>query len=504
MSSSRQKIAVVGSGASALGVISGLLDLGIDAEIIIFDYGNDENLDPPENLPPDQAENFYDKIYKKIRENHPFKFPPPKTHFGNQIPRISVEGKIKIYKSNSFGGLTNYWGATMLPFTEREMQKWPISADDLLKHYQAISDLVGISGRPDMIDEYFLHSFVNRPQIKNLSIFEGLLGTVNSSDIQGKFRIRAGLNRCAVETRQGKENFCPYSGDSLAGCFRKSIFSPRFIFDKLIRQGKVKLIKSQVRKILPDSRKIEIIIKDGARLTTEKFDKIFLCAGCTSSTEIVLRSFGISKSLIMLDNAVYNFPIFYFGRKQALTDNAYFGLSNLLLSCMPKNNNGYFAQIQIYPNSDYLWRYNTPLKLWPFVKSIIRASRSRIVWARLYVHSDISQAYSLALVNDQLKITVAKVANRGDYIKSVISDIRKAVNKNGFYFPQFPPILEKSNSHYAGTLPFGNKVLPVASSGEIAAGIYLSDSSIFPEQPAVSPTFTIMANARRIAQEAIT
>jgi choline dehydrogenase-like flavoprotein len=34
-------------------------------------------------------------------------------------------------------------------------------------------------------------------------------------------------------------------------------------------------------------------------------------------------------------------------------------------------------------------------------------------------------------------------------------------------------------------------------------GVHLCDSSCFPDAPAVSPTFTIMANAARIARGAI-
>ncbi|MCH7910563.1 MAG: hypothetical protein IIB38_13230, partial [Candidatus Hydrogenedentes bacterium] len=88
MSLSRPKIAVIGSGASALGVVSGLLERGYKGEIIIFDHGVDRDLDPPEKTSLENAEEFYNEIYRKIRKNYPYKFPPPKTHFGNQIPKI--------------------------------------------------------------------------------------------------------------------------------------------------------------------------------------------------------------------------------------------------------------------------------------------------------------------------------------------------------------------------------------------------------------------------------
>jgi choline dehydrogenase-like flavoprotein len=38
----------------------------------------------------------------------------------------------------------------------------------------------------------------------------------------------------------------------------------------------------------------------------------------------------------------------------------------------------------------------------------------------------------------------------------------------------------------------------------IKPGVYLCDSSVFPNSPAASPTFTIMANARRITHLSLT
>ena len=42
-----------------------------------------------------------------------------------------------------------------------------------------------------------------------------------------------------------------------------------------------------------------------------------------------------------------------------------------------------------------------------------------------------------------------------------------------------------------------------AETGELGKGIYCCDGAMFPESPATSPTFTIMANAARITEAAL-
>ena len=62
---------------------------------------------------------------------------------------------------------------------------------------------------------------------------------------------------------------------------------------------------------------------------------------------------------------------------------------------------------------------------------------------------------------------------------------------------------KKSSAHYGATIPYGGNTVKVPPNGEVMRNLYLCDSACFPDLPAVSPTFTIMANAHRTAVEAI-
>jgi hypothetical protein len=315
------------------------------------------------------------------------------------------------------------------------------------------------------------------------------------------FRIVAGVNRCALETRPNLANTCIECGECLAGCVQGSIFSTRERIQAQISAGRIEHIRVRVRRFDSASRVLEVE-RDGTIETAGPFDRIYLAAGCPATTDIAIRSLGIKEPAIMADNAVYVFPILYLGAKQRSATDRYLSLTNLIVGLIPRVPDLQFAQVQIYTNFDYMWRYNVPPAFWPFCKAVVRWSRNRLLWGRLYLHGDVSQSYRLSLRDDALHFDYERHAN------SVVADklmaaLRSALNKDGFYIPPGLQVRQKSNTHYAGTLPYGGSIVPMPSDAQIAPGVFVCDGSVFPNLPAVSPTFTIMANAHRIALESV-
>ena len=502
----KRKVAVIGSGASAVGALTGLFKQASDVEITLFDVGQ-RVAAPPEIENPSQEwiADFYDDIYRKIRAIQPYKFPPPKTHFGEAIAKQPVGDRWRVFRSETFGGLTNYWGATLLPFTDREMAKWPINKEALQPYYEAIAQLVGLTGGSDALNDYY-SDFSTRPSIKPTAMLGELDRVVNRSDLKrsAPFKILSGLNRCAIETRKDHPRGCVYCGECLAGCFRDSIYSARHTMSQYKRDARcVKVIEGRVRRIEEGGRRIHIDTAQGS-ITESDFAKVFLCAGCLASTEIMMTSLGISRGPVVTDNAVYVFPILYLGKlPREAANEAYLALCNLIFACIPQSQAKHSAQVLIYPNFDYLWRYNMPTKLWAMSKTIFGALRSRLFWGRLYIHSDQSQAYAMEMKRNQMSLEVARKMTDRTHVNEWMKGIRAVVNQNGFYIPPIPPIQEATNSHYGGTLPYGGELVKVPASSEVMPGVYLCDGACFPESPAMVPTFTLMANAMRVATEAM-
>lgn len=526
---SRPKIAVIGSGAAAFGVLTALADQSSDCEITLFDIAEPIAAGPApqpaitsfdqstESISRDEARSYYDSVYRKLRERFPRKFPPPKTHFGEQIPRQPVGERLSIFKSQSLGGLTNFWGATMLPYTDREMERWPFAKEALYPGYDRISRAAGLAARDDGLDGYFARSFGTRPAIRPIALLDRLSDLVNrhggaeskdeSEGQQHGWRFVSGANRCAVETRENHVNSCTYCGECMHGCYRDSIFSSRPSVGQMIESGQIShFVTGRVVRIDAEVKSITLANGTGANVTESGFDRIFLCAGCPATTEILMRSLRIREGPVMHDNAVYVFPIIYLGRRPAGIPSRedYLSLCNLIVGCLPPAHyaEARFAQVQVYPNFDYLWRYNTPTSLWPVLRPFMPWIRHHVFWGRLYLHSDHSQSYACRLDDDQFQLHENSFVDSRPLVKQILKRLRQVVGRERFWIPPVRPVRQKTNSHYVGTLPYLGPHLKIPATGEVASGIYVCDSSVFPESPAVSLTFTIMANAYRTATDA--
>ena len=53
------------------------------------------------------------------------------------------------------GGLSNGWGAAVLPYRDEDMDAWPIRASDLAPHYAAVAPILQVSGRRDDLAALF-------------------------------------------------------------------------------------------------------------------------------------------------------------------------------------------------------------------------------------------------------------------------------------------------------------------------------------------------------------
>ena len=110
---------VVGSGISALGCIVGLLKLKKKVLCI------------------DGAEKYLESL--KENENQEMIFCEqnlPLKNFSFQRKSKKFFNPIEVLESQSFGGLSNVWGANCLRLLKNDFDEWPISYDVLAKYYE--------------------------------------------------------------------------------------------------------------------------------------------------------------------------------------------------------------------------------------------------------------------------------------------------------------------------------------------------------------------------------
>ena len=114
---------------------------------------------PTRNLPPGQRD---DRARLKGDMAAGAKGIPLKLVFGSDFPYRETETHIpwrgqgtSVRPSLALGGLSNVWGATLLPYREADIADWPIKSAQLEKHYRAVLELTGLSAQHDDLEEWF-------------------------------------------------------------------------------------------------------------------------------------------------------------------------------------------------------------------------------------------------------------------------------------------------------------------------------------------------------------
>lgn len=285
------------------------------------------------------------------------------------------------------------------------------------------------------------------------------------------------------------------------GCFRSSIYDATKTIDKAKSQGIVEeIITSKVSKVSSTNGSVALSTING---DFNGFDKLFLGAGCFGTSEIMMRTLGIHNGISVKDNNSYVFPIFYLSGASNGNHSEYISITNTIIGCIPRDEDGHYAHVHISPFADYYWRYYFPVGYWRYLKFFASKFKARMILAKMYFPTQISKSYALSLKDDRLSVEKDSYGPSDKYARLVLKQLRHAVSGHGFILPPVKLVRMSTSSHYVGAFPYAESRVPVKSTGEIMPNIYVADSSVFPESPAQTLTFTIMANAARTARESL-
>ncbi len=500
------KVAVIGSGAAAFAAISTLRERRPDCDITVFDRDGEVAVAPMASRlggidHRDWTSDDFDRVHAAVKAQVGAKFPPPKTNYGKLVPRHDSDVKRAFWHSREPGGLTNYWSASLFPFTDRDMAGWPVSRQDLAPYYRRVAEDVGVAGRDDSIDGYFGDGYVTRPPIPATALCERLVQTAARGAGANGSGVISGLNRLGIETRPDHTHSCVKCGGCFYGCFRGAIFNGNV---GLRRRG----LDSSYRRI---PEKVDRLVSEnggGVGVTTVGgsyggFDKVFCAAGCIGSGEIALRSFADAGTrLQFVDNDLYVFPIFYLGRRLDRDLASYVAIANAVIGFPPNGADEVYAQAHVAPVPDYLVRFYAPASYWALTKYLAGALKAHVLLAKLYIDGGVSPRFGLELGSGgSLEFGPVRPGQSAATLNRARRQLRRALARSPFIVPPFPAMLSSTSSHYAGGLDPESSALPASRNGELAPNVHVIDSALFANSPAQPLTFTIMANAARIVTE---
>lgn len=475
------KIGVVGAGPTGWATTKKLVDLGHKVTVIATDTKPDELTKGSVSTRALSKKLLFGSDYPY----RPFGYGP--SHY---------QSGVNLSSSFARAGLSLVWGATMLPYSSKDIENWPLGISELAAHYEYIGKHVPICGRLDALETSYLPVFSRSPLLPS----QRILSLIERSNID-KARITVGASRLAVESGVDGKSGCHYCGLCLNGCADNFIWSAPLIDSHLVSyELGYRVIQMQMD---CDTVSINTLDTKGSERHFAGFDKVFLATGPIESFRILSTSGLVERQATLKDSATFFIPFLADPRLGSASEYNH-ALAQAFLRVESLNRNA--SQIQIYEYSDDLIpRAKRAFPLGNFVPNhLLKQLLSKLLVGIGYLHSADSRGISMALTEDgnvELKPAGFSEIEQKHRIRRGIREVSKDLRKLGL-FPILPLVeftKPGEGVHSGGWLPMGDKA-DILGTPNQARNIHLVDSSIFPSIPAGAITFSVMANAVRIAE----
>lgn len=524
---------VVGSGPAAAGAVDALVEQGL--AVTVLDVGirlDDQARDAVQRMSQTTPEKWSSTDLDTItaRDHPETETVHSKRSFGsgyafddcNNALRVDWDGPKGFNHSLSYGGLTNVWGSSMLPYRPEDIRDWPFPHADLIPHYRAIMRLVPCTeGRDDDIEailpSYSEQTHRIRLSRQGQSLLDDLQKNRTSLMRSG---LRFGRARLAISAQDAAgRDACQYCGLCLSGCPYSLIYSTAHSFDRWIAENRITYLAGHlVERVEPTTDGAVVHgthLADGRPFRIEA-GKAFIAAGVLPTARIILNSRpDLGGPLTLRDSQSFLYPVLRFKSAGDVATERMHTTTQLFMELEDPSVSRHLVHIQIYGYSEFLRQeiMRTFLRIplaWPWLR---RQFFGRLLIAQGFIHS--TDCGNVALSRkpdpDGPERLLASPVRTWRSIRVVLMIGLKMLRHcktlgalclmPGVQIPR-----PGASYHTGGTFPMSKQPGPGETDtlGRLHGwqSIHIVDSSVFPSIPATSIVMSAMANARRIATEA--
>ncbi len=523
-------VIVVGSGPAAAGACLALLEAG-DVRVTVVDVGGQleaDNASARDRLSAAVPAQWSPIDLDVIREQPVAEVAgqlPQKRAYGSDFPFRDL-GQLKGVQSgpdanasvvsSAFGGFSNVWGAQVMPFSRSTFARWPVGWDEIEPHYRAVLQEVPLAADSDDLEEIFplLGPSRSLPPLADRS------AEVLKRYAQHRAKLRdqgviVGRARLAFHA----EN-CVRCGLCMTGCPYSLIYSASHTFSRLIKQQAIDyrpgLLVQQVgeRDGLAFVRVKELASGTYSELTA---DRVLLAGGGIGTTRMVLGSMAAPPAEVLMQESVQFVMPFLSARPVAdprRMDQSTFTLNqfNILLD----DGEGYdTSHIHCYP-------YNPAFS--DALPGFLRKPQAQAVATQVLRRTTAGLGYLPSWASPKVRITYRRGADGalpdltvqadGERRPAMLRTVMKRLLRAAPALDLWPVVPQTRLSGAAKSYHFGGSFAHSAGGasrtttdtlGRIAdwSRIHLIDGSVLPSVPSTTFTLTVMANAHRIATEAV-
>jgi choline dehydrogenase-like flavoprotein len=433
------------------------------------------------------------------------------------VLELSADSDVRARPSYALGGLSNVWGAGVLPYADRDLDGWPLSASELTDGYRAVFDFVPYAAEEDELAErYPLIAAPDGPLLRTQAGDQLLARLRRHRRRLAGAGLHFGASRLAVRVgHPAPANGCVYCAHCLDGCPYDHIYNAAQTIEELRRGGLIDYRPGlHVERILEGDAEVVIEASSlrGEPGSTLRAPRVFLAAGAVSSTVILQRSGLLPARSEILDSQTLYLPFAWIGRTGATGREPGHTLAQAFLVLDDPAVCAHPVHVSLYSYNDGLSERARAAHpqlsslLGPALDPIVR----RLVVGICFFHSDDSSRVASSW--DQASRSVRLQAVLNPATGAIVARFQRALlavlGRVGLV--PLTPLAEIAppggGYHYGGSLPM--RAGPVAGEADTlgrpvpARRIHVVDSSCFPSVPGGTITFPAMANAYRIASTA--
>jgi choline dehydrogenase-like flavoprotein len=523
---------VIGSGPAGIACAAALLDQGV--EVTLIDAGVSLEPEMSRKLEPLRSQlpaQWDSATLAEIRNRTSAQVSgvPLKYIFGSDYPYQGISTftpvrceRVECSPSLARGGLSNVWGAAMLPYRDSDIRDWPIRSRDLAPHYEAILRMIPYSAHRDGLEElYPLYSSSVRAVRSSKQALDWKCDLEKNQEVLRSQGFRFGSSRLAVEAgdpRAAEKSGCLYCGMCMYGCPHDRIYSAAHTLEKWVREKRPGFHYQSnvvVERLRENGSAVRILGRD--RLTRKNVqidsERVFLACGALGSTRILLESLeAYDREVTLQDSQYFIFPMLRYRATKGVESENLHTLSQLFLEILDEEISQKTLHIQLYSYTDLYTRALKSLLgvTHPLFAPFLSMFMSRLWVAQGYLHSELSPSIRLRLSRGTEDSPGALTLMGGENpkakaaVKAIVRKLAKNHRRLGAMpvVPMVKPGLPGKGNHFGGSFPMREhpKEFETDRWGRIAgfSRVHVADSTTFPSIPATTITLTTMANAHRI------
>ncbi|GAB4451848.1 MAG: hypothetical protein OHK0029_01750 [Armatimonadaceae bacterium] len=437
-----------------------------------------------------------------------------------QLGELDSTGVKNPVTSPARGGFSVIWGAQFMPNRPEDMREWCVSAHDLAPHYEAVLSFVPLAARSDQLTKVIPLPGKPLPVLNPSRQGAAFLNTLErNQEVLEANGFYSGLSRLAVQSKPSDSNphSCVYCGMCMHGCPYKLIYNSSFTLRTLMESPLFTYIPhTVVDRVVEEEDTVIIHTRSYPNNEPKTFraERVFLACGAVSTTRILMESLNLFDQDIKIQDSVrVLMPFLHRDVQMGVLSESLHTLGQVNVLLLDSAISDYSMHLQFYTYNDhFIAAFKGILgPLFPVAKPFLPLllGRLSIAFGWLDSHDSPHMVARLEKRGTNSVFVLNHVPN--PRANEVALSIARKMWKLRRYFQGVPltpaiKVMDAGNGyHYGGSFPMQEN----PKSGETdrwgrpptMRRVHAVDGSILPSITSTTFTYTIMANAHRIASE---